>query len=281
MLCSQHQSKSRDASLAYATAASTYSVSSAATSVTLRRYSPLIPFKMSFTCSFPTLLPARLPSTRSQALSRSRVTPLEADLEKWLMLTRNKRDVCRRNFTSSSRSVIVLFSVKLRCRNPTLPRLTVTAAFPSVSDPFLHHHQGRDLATLPTRRRGCLQGGAYMSFDYTPQPELHHQDKRVNDVIAHVCSRYPEFISLKQAARVACLEYHYFSAYFRHVVGETFLRWQLNWRIRRASQELRLQSSVTRAAHLAGYRDVTAFTRAFKRIYGLTPQFKNRLRQES
>lgn len=79
-------------------------------------------------------------------------------------------------------------------------------------------------------------------------------------------------LTLAEAARITCLEPHYFSQIFREHVGESFREWRLRYRI---SWALLAMDSGDRALNdiiqASGYRNRRAFERAAKRITGMTP----------
>jgi len=87
-------------------------------------------------------------------------------------------------------------------------------------------------------------------------------------------------VSLDEAAKIACLERKYFSAFFRAKVGIGFTRWQKRLRISRALEILRSRDdSVLQVARSCGFRSVRTFERAFKHQIGLTAlEFKLRVR---
>jgi two-component system response regulator YesN len=92
-----------------------------------------------------------------------------------------------------------------------------------------------------------------------------------------------ERVSLDTAARVACLERKYFSAFFRARVGIGFAQWQRALRIEQATQILRSRDeSVTCVAFSTGFHSLRTFERTFKRVVGLTPiAFKLSTRPQS
>lgn len=79
-------------------------------------------------------------------------------------------------------------------------------------------------------------------------------------------------MTLKQAARIACLEPHYFSATFREHVGKTFKEWRSRYRVIWAVQAIRLsQHSINEIVQRAGYRNRRALEKGVKRQTGMTP----------
>jgi AraC-like DNA-binding protein len=79
-------------------------------------------------------------------------------------------------------------------------------------------------------------------------------------------------LTLTDAARITCLEPHYFSQVFREHVGQSFREWRVRYRI--AWILLALDSghqSLNDIVQASGYRDRRAFERAVKRLTGMTP----------
>ncbi len=115
---------------------------------------------------------------------------------------------------------------------------------------------------------------AWPSFSYYPQ--LHRVRRYVEDHLN-------EPITLRDAARVACLEYKYFSSFFRNKVNITFAEWLRVKRVMRSAELFRIHDiTVCQAAHEAGFRSLRTFERAFKRIIGMTPaEFKSCVRPQN
>jgi two-component system, response regulator YesN len=79
-------------------------------------------------------------------------------------------------------------------------------------------------------------------------------------------------LTLLEAARISCLEPHYFSQIFREHVGESFRQWRLRYRISWALLAMnRGEQTLNDIIHASGYRNRRAFERAVKRITGMTP----------
>lgn len=79
-------------------------------------------------------------------------------------------------------------------------------------------------------------------------------------------------LTLAQAAELACLTPHHFSAAFHKHAGETFKRWRHRARICWAVHAIETgQHSINEVIHLAGYQDRRAFERAIKQLTGATP----------
>lgn len=96
---------------------------------------------------------------------------------------------------------------------------------------------------------------------------------RLSRVESYVEQNYGHPISLGDAARVACLERKYFSAFFRDKTGICFRDWLAQIRVIRATYLMRQTNhSITHVALAVGYSDLRTFERAFKKHKGTTPQ---------
>jgi AraC-like DNA-binding protein len=96
----------------------------------------------------------------------------------------------------------------------------------------------------------------------------------------HVEENYSLSISLDAAARVACMEATYFSAFFHAKTGVRFRDWLQQVRIGRSMDLMATKDhSVTEVAFAVGYSDLRTFERAFKKIAKVAPrQFKKMAR---
>lgn len=81
----------------------------------------------------------------------------------------------------------------------------------------------------------------------------------------------PVNLTLRDAARIAALEPHYFSAVFPRWFGESFAIWRRRQRVARAVDELKARRlSVTEVAIIAGYRNRRSLERAIRAVTGGT-----------
>jgi AraC-like DNA-binding protein len=63
-----------------------------------------------------------------------------------------------------------------------------------------------------------------------------------------------------------------FAAHFTALIGVPPMRYLLNWRMQVATQKLRdTRRTITQIAFEVGYESEAAFTRAFRRAFGLPP----------
>lgn len=79
-------------------------------------------------------------------------------------------------------------------------------------------------------------------------------------------------LTLVEAARISCLEPHYFSQIFHEHVGQNFRAWRLRYRISWALHAMSCREcSLNDVIRISGYRSRRAFERAVKRVTGMTP----------
>lgn len=106
---------------------------------------------------------------------------------------------------------------------------------------------------------------------------MHKGLKRLREWVAENGALY---LTLKDAAEVACLEPHYLSRAFRRHVGQTFLQWTRDYRIIHAVRAIESGLyPIDRVVKLVGYRDRRSLERAIKRATGITPAALLRNRQ--
>jgi AraC-like DNA-binding protein len=112
-----------------------------------------------------------------------------------------------------------------------------------------------------------------------PQPEFIHlpapKDKRLQNLVGLQTS-IPELDhDLNSWARKIGMSKRSITRQFRKELGMTFGQWRQRMRILRAGVMLMTGSSVTDASVAVGYDSVSAFTKAFRLIYGQPPsQFR-------
>lgn len=103
---------------------------------------------------------------------------------------------------------------------------------------------------------------------------------KLGKVKRYVDQRYFEYISLENAAQIACLEKKYFSAFFHAKTGVRFKEWLNSVRIAHAIELMKVNNNtIVHIALAVGFRDVRTFERVFKKHEGVTPSaFKNLVR---
>jgi AraC-like DNA-binding protein/ActR/RegA family two-component response regulator len=90
--------------------------------------------------------------------------------------------------------------------------------------------------------------------------------------VSYVATNYPEKLRLATAARLCDLSPFQFSRNFKKEHGFTFRDFVLRVRIERAAELMKYSSaSVTEAAFVVGFNDLSYFARMFRRQLGVSP----------
>lgn len=106
------------------------------------------------------------------------------------------------------------------------------------------------------------------------------QHRRLRPLLSHLLNNLSERLSSAQAAKIVSVERKYFSKFFRREAGFNFAWWNREMRIRLAIQLLHQKGrNIDSVALAVGYVDLTTFTRAFKKCYGIAPQAYRRSRR--
>jgi transcriptional regulator GlxA family with amidase domain len=109
-----------------------------------------------------------------------------------------------------------------------------------------------------------------------------HSDHRIARAREYVMRDLTKRVTLIEAASVACLEPLYFSKRFRLAVGMTFVSWSASIRVAAAKKLLESPAlSVSAIAAAVGYRDLTTFERAFKKVESICPREYRRCLDQS
>ncbi len=96
---------------------------------------------------------------------------------------------------------------------------------------------------------------------------------RLSRVRAYCMQNLSEKITLATAARIAGLEYTYFSALFHNQVGVCFGDWLRYLRVNRAQVLIRAGiAPIASVSEATGFSNLRTFQRAFLRMTGLTPR---------
>ncbi|MBZ2199531.1 AraC family transcriptional regulator [Occultella gossypii] len=114
-------------------------------------------------------------------------------------------------------------------------------------------------------------------------PPRNATDARIGAVRAWLDQHYLEQHSLGSLAERAHLERTYFSTRFSQVVGMSFSEYVIRLRIRYAAGLLQTtERTVSEISRASGFRDLSNFGRAFKRLTGVAPrQFRREARAVS
>jgi AraC-like DNA-binding protein len=99
------------------------------------------------------------------------------------------------------------------------------------------------------------------------------KDKRLAATQRFALRNLSKKTSLDQAARISCLEKHYFASLFRRSIGKSFIAWQREQRVHWCLQLLSNTTlSIESVASTVGYADCTGLERAFRHVLGITPR---------
>lgn len=83
--------------------------------------------------------------------------------------------------------------------------------------------------------------------------------------------RYREDISVEQIARSLNINRRYMSRIFKERYGKTVMDYLVEYRLKKASEQLLSGLGVAEAAARAGYHDVFNFSKMFKKKYSVSP----------
>lgn len=98
------------------------------------------------------------------------------------------------------------------------------------------------------------------------------QDEHIGRAIAHIHRSTDHDINLEELAKQAGMSRSAFCARFTKLVGESPMRYATRWRMTIAQTWLREKgSTVADVADRLGYQSEAAFSRAFKRMIGVSP----------
>jgi AraC-like DNA-binding protein len=105
------------------------------------------------------------------------------------------------------------------------------------------------------------------------------RDPALSPVLAAIHQRPAHPWSVQELAGIACLSRSAFADRFGTVIGQPPLSYLAEHRMRLALWQLcHTQQPVCRIAEMVGYGSETAFSQAFKRIYGNSPSRYRRQR---
>lgn len=105
--------------------------------------------------------------------------------------------------------------------------------------------------------------------------ELFAEEKQENQYVRKVKNyikySYMNTIRIEEIAKAVSLDRYYLSRIFKKETGKTMQEYLLGVRMKHACALLSDGVSISEAATLCGYPDVSSFSKMFKRIYGETP----------
>lgn len=107
---------------------------------------------------------------------------------------------------------------------------------------------------------------------------LNDYQQRILRVLLHIQDNLDEALKLEELAALAHFSPYHFHRVFRGMVGESLAEHLRRIRLERAAARLKLgEDNVTHQAFDAGYESLEAFSRAFRRRFGVAPSdFRSR-----
>ena len=113
-------------------------------------------------------------------------------------------------------------------------------------------------------------------IDSTPEPDQGWiaalRDEQIGRALASIHREPQQDWTVASLAKQASMSRSAFSARFTALVGQSAMRYLTHWRMQLARTQLRETSeSLAVVADRLGYQSEAAFSRAFKRVFGVTP----------
>lgn len=118
---------------------------------------------------------------------------------------------------------------------------------------------------------GEMRASVLDVVDFARRRARRHVDERIARALLAIEVSASDSLSVAHAADVAGLSPSRFQHLFTHEVGVPFRRYRGWQRLRTAIRVAAGGSSLTTAAHAAGFSDQAHFTRAFRRAFGAPP----------
>lgn len=100
---------------------------------------------------------------------------------------------------------------------------------------------------------------------------------RINKVFQYIDKNLESKLSLDTVSEIACFSPFHFHRVFKLMTGETLNEFVTRRRIEKSVLDLlHKESSISEISHAYGFSDNSAYTKAFKKYYGISPtEFKN------
>jgi AraC-like DNA-binding protein len=103
---------------------------------------------------------------------------------------------------------------------------------------------------------------------------FHTADKRINNVIEYIMLHFKEDINLEKAAEISAMNKSSFCRYFKKSTGKPFVSFLNEIRINYSCKLLLETSpsrSISEAAYISGFNNVSYYNRIFKKVIGVSP----------
>lgn len=112
----------------------------------------------------------------------------------------------------------------------------------------------------------------YFQSRREPAAQESMHSERLKRILTYIGQHYADGLSLRQVADAEGLSASYFSSYFEKNMGMNYFAYYSSVRLEHASDELlTTKDSIESIALRNGYAEPHAFTRAFKKHYGVSP----------
>lgn len=97
-------------------------------------------------------------------------------------------------------------------------------------------------------------------------------ESKIADILNYIFENY-QTITLKETARHFYISVPYLSTMIRNATGKTFSYLLQNYKLKQAANMLKNSDmKIEQVCEAVGYQDASQFTRAFKKVYSLTPK---------
>lgn len=98
------------------------------------------------------------------------------------------------------------------------------------------------------------------------------RDFYMREVINYIDGNYRRDVSIEEIAENCGLNRSYFSRLFKECMGESPQRFLIHYRTAKAAELLKgTRLSIAEVSHAVGYENPLHFSRAFKKVYGISP----------
>ncbi|MBQ9196668.1 MAG: response regulator [Clostridia bacterium] len=138
---------------------------------------------------------------------------------------------------------------------------------------------GDDLGKMLSQARRALEISAYPGMpavvvyrEEFATDELFRQGAAVAFAMDYVRKHMGEPISMDTVCEKLHMNYSYFSRQFKQQTGLSFSHFLLREQMQWAAERMRGGMRVNEAAGVLGYQSVESFSKAFSRIYGISPR---------
>ena len=97
------------------------------------------------------------------------------------------------------------------------------------------------------------------------------QDERINSIIKYIHKNIDRNITIEELSKICCVEENYFIRLFRKNMSVPPHKYIKSYRLKLAASYLERKYSAGEVAEKVGYSDISAFSHAFKKEYGIYP----------